>query len=80
VWDHLPSGALHRRFTPPTTNYGLDRARPHLDAREHLERQRHRGDDGYTIMDAYNRVLPATVNYRQPGGALNGHRRGGNIR
>jgi hypothetical protein len=59
-----------------TTNYGLDRARrPELSAVEHLERQSKRGDDGYTVMDAYNRVLPATVDYRQPGGRNGGPER-----
>jgi hypothetical protein len=49
-----------------TTNYGL--AGGTLDATEHIERQSHVGSDGYTVMDDYNRVLPATVGYRQPGG------------
>jgi hypothetical protein len=71
VWDHLPASAL----SPPrlTTNYGL--GRPQLSAAQHLERQSRRGDDGYTIMDAYNRVLPATVDYRQPGGRNGGPER-----
>jgi hypothetical protein len=56
VWDHLPASAL-RTSRGLTRNYGL--GRPQLSAAQHLERQRHRGDDGYTIMDAY---------YRQPGG------------
>lgn len=53
-----------------STNYGLAKAQqPTLDAADHIERQSHRGGDGYTIMDDYNSVLPATVAYRQPGGA-----------
>lgn len=75
MWDHLPSAALHHRYRPQTVNYGLDRARPELDAAGHVERLGRRGDDGYTIMDAYNRVLPATVDYRQPGGRNGSERR-----
>jgi hypothetical protein len=81
MWDHLPSGALHHHYRPRTRNYGLDRARPELDAAVHISRQSRRGDDGYTLMDAYNRVLPATVDYRQPGGRNgNNDRREGNTR
>lgn len=60
------STGLSGRTSRGTDNYGLA---ARLDATEHVERQSHRGDDGYTVMDDYNRVLPATVCYRQPGGS-----------
>lgn len=49
-----------------TTNYGLA---GRLDATEHVARLSRVGSDGYTVMDDYGRVLPATVEYRRPGGA-----------
>ena len=51
-----------------TRNYGL--AGGVLNASVHVARMSQRGDDGMTIMDVYNRYLPRTIYYRQPGGVL----------
>lgn len=55
---------VRARTSRGTVNYGLA---GRLDAREHVERLADRRHDGYLDMDDYNRILPGTVHYREPG-------------
>jgi hypothetical protein len=52
------------RTSRGTVNYGLA---GRLNAQVHIDRLNDQAHDGYMDMDDYNRVLPRTVHYREPG-------------